>query len=316
MVWFFDLIFFALSCLILVTAGTILVRTLPFLARIFRLSEFVISFIIMAFSTSLPELFVGITSALEGNPALALGTVIGSNIANLSLVAGITIILARGFKSSSESRKGSWFMLVFAILPMVLMFLGKGLSRIDGVILLVVFVFYMFVLLSKKTKTEEKEKVGFFKFTLNIILFTISLFLLFYSAKYAVKYASQLAFEFMLPPILIGLFFIALGTSLPELVFGSIAARKRKPDLALGTLIGSVIANSTLILGITAIIHPITANFLLYITSAVFMIALVFLFIVFLDTDRKLSWKEGMVLILFYVLFLIIELNIPNFINI
>ncbi len=316
MTWFFDLIFFSLSCLILVTSGTILVKTLPFLARLFRLSEYVISFILMAFSTSIPELFVGITAATEGNPALALGTVIGSNIVNLSLVGGITIILARDFKSSAESRKSSWFMLVFATLPMVLMFLGKGLSKIDGVILIVVFAFYMFVLLSKRTKEEHKERAGFLKIFLNILLFGISLFLLYYSAKYAVKYASQLSFEFMLPPILIGLFFIALGTSLPELVFGSIAARKGKPDLALGNLIGSVIANSTLILGVTAIITPITANFLLYLTSAIFMIVIVFLFIVFLDSDRKLSWKEGIALILFYVLFLIIELNIPNFINI
>ncbi len=310
-----DLLLFIGSCLVLVFSGVLLVKTLTIISSALRLSGFVVSFVLMAISTSLPELFVGITSAIQKNSALSLGTVIGSNIANLTLVGGMMIIFARGFKSDKESRKSSWFMLLLAALPMMLMFIGHQLSRIDGIILLLVFAGYMIFLLSRKRDHHFKDKVRAPKALLAMLIFIASLFLLYYSAKFAVKYASSIAFSLMLPPIIIGLFFIALGTSLPELVFGTIAARQKKPDIALGNLIGSVIANSLLILGITAIITPITANFFLYLTSAVFMMAVIFLFVVFLNTDRELSWREGMALVIFYVLFLIVELNIPRFLT-
>lgn len=312
MVLFVNLLLFIASCLVLVFAGAILVKTLPIIARVFRMSEFVLSFVLMAISTSLPELFIGITSANEGNSALALGTVIGSNIANLTLVGGMAIILARGFKSEPESKKSAWFMFFLVILPVLLMFLGQSLSRVDGLILLIVFAVYMVFLLSKGRNHILKEKVSTGKFIVCVLLFMFSLILLFQAAKYAVKYASLLAFDMLMPPILIGLFFLAIGTSLPELVFESIAARTKKTELALGDLLGSVIINSTLVLGVTAVIQPITANFILYLTSSVFMIAVTFLFVVFLDTGKQLTWKEGMALVIFYVLFLLIELNIPR----
>ena len=312
MALFIDLTLFLVSCFALVLGGAILVRTLPVIAAAFRFSEFVLSFILMAVATSLPELFIGITAATEGNSALALGTVIGSNIADLTLVGGMAIILARGFKSEDESRRGAWFMLLLAALPLFLMFIGHRLSRLDGAILLLVFAVYMIFLLSKKRNKEIKEKVKFIKCIGCILLFFVGLFLLFYSAKFAVKYASNLAFGMLMPPILVGLFFLAIGTSLPELVFQSIAARKKKSELALGDLLGSVIINSTLVLGVTAVISPITANFFLYLTSSVFMLAVTFLFVVFLDTGKQLTWKEGMALVIFYVLFLLIELNIPR----
>lgn len=312
MVVFLDLLFFTLSCLALVVAGGMLVRSLPTIAVAFRMSPFLLSFVLMAVSTSLPELFVGITSAREGNSALALGTVIGSNIANLTLIGGLSIILARGFKTSKIARKDSWMMLLLAVLPVILMVFDYELSRLDGAILLIVFALYMIFLLAKRETEEFRDKIKIGKLLLSFLGFIAGLFLLFYSAKYAVKYASLLAFDMMMPPILIGIFFLALGTSLPELIFSTIAVRKKQSDLVLGNLIGSVIANSTLILGVTAIIQPITANFLLYLTSSVFMIAIIFLFTVFLDTGRELSWKEGMALVIFYVLFLLIELNIPR----
>ena len=312
MALFIDLILFMISCFALVAGGYILVRTLPIIANAFRTHEFVMSFILMAVATSIPELFIGITSATQGNSSLALGTVIGSNIADLTLVGGMAIILARGFKSEPDSRRGAWSMLPLTALPLVLMFIGHELSRMDGLILLIVFAVYMIFLLAKRRNHEMHEKVRFFKLLLSLFLFIAGLFILFYSAKYAVIYASSIAFGMLMPPILVGLFFLALGTSRPELIFEGIAARKKKAELALGDLIGSVIINSTLVLGVTAVIQPIKANFFLYLTSAVFMLAIVFLFAVFLDTGRQLSWKEGMVLVVFYVLFLLIEMNVPR----
>ncbi len=138
-----NLVLFLLSCIVLVLAGSWLVKSLSKIASFLHLSEFVAGFIIMALATSLPELFVGITSALTKNTALLLGTVIGSNIANLTIVAGIPILLARGMKIKSRRTKTDALYLVFiSIIPLTLMLIGRQLDRIDGAILIVVFFIY------------------------------------------------------------------------------------------------------------------------------------------------------------------------------
>ena len=145
------------------------------------------------------------------------------------------------------------------------------------------------------------------------MLFLAALPLLFFTSKFVVQSGKALAFDLALPAIFIGLFFLAIGTSLPELIFQSRAVLRGNKEMALGDLIGSVIANSTLVLGITAIIAPIEANIFLFMTSSFFMIILCFLFAIFLETGNKLNWKEGLLLLLLYVLFLMVEFNLKSF---
>lgn len=317
MALWFDLGVFILSCFVLVFAGGLLVRSLSKLAAFLRMSEFILAFVLMAFSTSIPEIFVGISSALENTPALALGTVIGSNIADLTLVAGVAALLGRGLKIHSKRiRKDAYWMIGIAVLPVVLMAIGQSLSRLDAAILLAVLLLYVrrLIIHKKRYKAPFKENqtsrwavLGYF------VLFVVSLPLLFFTARYVVNSGSALALGLSLPAIFVGLFFIAIGTSLPELIFQSRAVLRGNSDLALGDLIGSVVINSTLVLSIVAFITPITANVFLFITSSFFMLLMCFLFAVFLESGKGITWKEGLVLLFMYVLFLIVELNLKSF---
>ncbi|MBW3019333.1 sodium:calcium antiporter [Candidatus Woesearchaeota archaeon] len=312
----FDLGVFIASCLVLVFAGGLLVRSLAKLASFLRMSEFVLAFLLMAISTSIPELFVGISAALQGTPSIALGTVIGSNIADLTLVAGVAALLGRGLKLKSRKiRKDAYVMFGIALLPVVLMAIGKQLSRLDGAILLGVLGLYLIRLIVQKKKYHATfhDHVSRWGVLGYFIVFVASILLLYFSSRYVVDAGSALAFDLSLPAIFIGLFFIAIGTSLPELVFESRAVLKGSSEMALGDLIGSVVFNSTLVLGIVALISPITANVFLFMTSSFFMIVVCLLFAVFLESGKGITWKEGVVLLFMYVLFLIVELNLKQF---
>lgn len=308
---------FLLACILLVVTGTALVKTLVKLSRFLRLNEFIAAFVLMAFCTSLPELFVGISSALAGKPAFALGNVIGSNIIDLTLVAGIAVALARGIRLKNQAIRNQVFgMVLLAALPMVLMFLGREISRLDALILLGAFAIYFYRMLTSGQVRKHhmyENKVSPWTGLGAFVLFIAAGFGLYYSAKMIVQYGGELAVELALPPMMVGLFFVALGTSLPELTFSVRAALTKHGKLALGDLVGAVVVNSTVVLGVTALIHPITDSFFIFFSSAVFMLAVTFLFATFIASGNRLSWREGIALIIFYVLFVIIELNLEQY---
>ena len=310
-----NLILFFIACLVLVTSGTQLVKSLTKLATYLRVSEFIIGFMIMAFATSIPELFVGINAALAKNTSLALGMIIGSNIANLTIIMGIAVLLKGGISIKSKKTKAdSLYMFAIAILPFALMWIGNSISRIDGIILICAFFVYVRKLykerkvFTKELKNHQKRLAPI----LNTLLLIASLALLFLSSKYVIHYAELLSIDLALPPIILGLFLIALGTSLPELVAGGRAVMMGHSEMALGNIIGSVIVNSTLVLGITALIFPITAELLLFFTSGVFMLLVAFLFATFVESGDKLYIKEGIALIFLYVFFIIIEFYVKG----
>lgn len=322
---FFDIavniLIFLFGCVALAVSAHILVNALSRIASFIGLREFVVGFIIMGVATSLPELSVGIGSAFKENTALALGTVIGSNIIDLTLIIGVVTLLAQGIRVESKAiRSDAVYMFIIAALPLALMVVDllsteeMMISRFDGYMLLSVFFLYIMIQI-KKRKGEVKEfKIGVSinQFITSIILFVMGLALLFISADFVVNYGTLLSAELLLPPILIGLFIVSFGTSLPELTLESRMVLSGHREMALGDLIGSVVANSTLVLGATALIYPIQANFLLPITSGFFMLLVAFLFIIFIESERTISWQEGLFLIFLYVFFVIIEFTIES----
>ncbi|GAG53288.1 unnamed protein product, partial [marine sediment metagenome] len=181
--------------------------------------------------------------------------------------------------------------------------------RIDGIILVAAFVFcsYRALRRGREYKKELKNKVKRLDIVLVTLLFSVSIILLFFSARYVVKYASLLAVDMALPAIMIGLFMISLGTTLPELVFGVRAVLMGHADMALGDQIGTIIANSTLVLGITAIIYPIEAVFSIFLMAAVFMLLVSFLFATFMESGSRYGKREGIALILLYAFFIFLE---------
>jgi len=305
-----NLIYFILSGIILVISGGFLVKSLSKISKFLKISEFTVAFIIMAIATSIPELFVGISSALSNTASLSLGNVIGANILNLTLITGIIILLSKEIKIGEKKISDDLeFMLATLIIVIILYSIGKSLSRLDGFFLIIIFIINIYRKFIRREKYPKpfKEKTKKGGVTKNIIIFIISLITLFLSSRYAVKYASFLAIDLNFPKIIMGLFLLSLATTLPELIFGISATRLKHNKMGLGNAVGSVIVNSTLVLGVVAIISPIKADFIPFITAAIFMLFSAFIFYIFTKTGKRLKSIEGIGLILTYVLFMIIE---------
>ena len=206
-----NLLIFIAAIAVLVVSGSIIVRSLSKIASFLHLSEYVVGFILLAFATSLPELFVGISSAINKNPSIIVGTVIGSNIANLTIIIGIPVLLARGITiQSKKTQRDSLWMIGLAILPLVLMTIGKGISRIDGIVLIAAFAAYIYKLIKqgKEFKKEVENRISRKTMVVSVFLFIGCLVLLYLSSDYIVRYASLLAIDFAIPAIFIGLFWL------------------------------------------------------------------------------------------------------------
>lgn len=302
-----NLLYFALSCLILIISGVYLVKSLTKIARFLGISEFSAAFIIIAFATSIPELFVGISSAVSGAPALSLGNIIGANILNLTLISGIIILSAK--KIDLKSRKINadvYFMLGVILLLIILFSIGKQLSRIDGIILLIIFSVHTYKLLKKKQKYKKNKKINKNKF-LWISIFILSLIGLLLASSFIAKSAPILAKNFGVSEIIIGIFLISFATTIPELVFGVTATSLKHKEMAIGDQVGTIVTNIGLILGIVAIIHPITTELQPFLISSIFLLISGIIFYIFAKTNRELSNLEGIGLILVYVLFALVE---------
>jgi len=302
------IIIFLVSCLALAKSSSALVGNIKNIAGFLGMSVFTVSFLIMATATSLPELVVGVMSAARNESVLVLGTVLGSNIADLTLVAGLAATFARGILIEKRiNREDIFFMNLAAFAPLILLWDGR-LSRTDGVLLLVLYLFYILKLLREQKGYSQKE-IAANSIVKNIAQFIFWVGLLVGSAYGIVETAQRIATLLKIPLVLVGIFAVAIGTSLPELTFEIKAMRKQQGGMAFGDLLGSVIANSTLILGITALIRPIQIrHFPLFAISSIFLVLTALLFSSFLRSGHRLSWKEGMGLVLLYSLFIVVEL--------
>lgn len=315
MLWFYVLIF-AFCCILLYLSGEWVVGGLMRLARFLGWKEFVVAFFVMAFASSLPNLFVGITSALKGIPQLSFGDIAGNNLVALTLAVGLAALFAKGgiMADSRAIQTTSIFTLVAAILPLFLIWDGE-LSRVDGIILILFFVFYCYWLFCKKErfcKTYDGQKTsmgrnlkGLVKDFGKIILGVIFLII---AAQGIVASAQFFAQTFDFPLILVGVLITGLGSALPEIYFAVSMARKGQSWMILGDLMGAVIVPSTLILGIVVLIHPIRIlDFSPFAIARIFLIISTFSFFLFIRTDRHITQKEAFYLMAIYVIFFLVE---------
>jgi len=306
---------------LLIKATDILVVNLKGFSRVTGLGQFAVATFLLALATSLPELFVGITSALEGAPNLSLGNVIGSNIANLSLVIGGAALVGGTVGVHGLFLKRDVFYAFLAgSAPMVLLF-DKNLSRVDGLILLALYGFYNFWVFTERHRriiARRDEEVGFVRRLIRRInhrgtktelaWIFLGVALLLFSADMLVRIAKQIAFALNMPLLLIGLLLVAVGTSLPELAFELKAVREKEPGMVFGDLLGSIVANGTLIIGVTSLISPIRIQaFDEYLLATMAFVVLFGLFYLFIRTKKKLERWEGAVLLGVYLLFILLE---------
>lgn len=307
---------------VLIKAAEWVIVALRRIARKTHTGVFAISAIILAIGTSLPELFVGITSAIEKSPNIALGVVLGSNIANTALVTGLIAVVVGRINIHGDYLKRDVFLaLVAGLLPLALLADGT-LGRIDGLILLSAYAAYassFFKSRFTEIAHEHTKESFFFRFwrQINHIDFNVTkeygrLFvgvgLLLFSGEMIVRNAQGLATSLGVPIFVIGLVVLAIGTSLPELAFSLRSVEDGQPSMFFGNLLGSTIANSTLIVGVTSVIAPIEVVAFGDYAKAVLAFVVVFLcFWAFIRSKHRLERWEGALLILFYLIFVVVE---------
>ena len=290
------------------------IRASAGLARIAGITEFVISLVLITLISVLPETVISLFSALGGDPALGLGALIGSNVADLTLVFGaVAIVAPHAVVAQARFVTKDYLFLSFLLLPLALGFTGSY-SRLDGIILIAAGILFFWIMITSKRREGNgtHRAINHHSLDRELLILLVSLVLMGSASYYAVYYAREIATIAGVAPALIGILIIAPGTCLPELIFSVRAIRKGHATLALVDVLGTVIADATLILGILALISPFTFNPRIIIVTGIFMLLAGFLFFSFLRSGRKLTRVEGAYLLAFYALFIIVEFSLRN----
>lgn len=309
-----------LLCFILYKAAKLFIDSIRIIADDGLLSKFLLASIFGGVATSVPEIFVGISAALEKKPTVALGNALGSNIADLALVVPLVVLISgSALKVGKEefSVKNIFLILASSLLPFLLAVDG-GISRIDGLFLTTMFFVYIIYLFQKRPR---RLSFGIFSFLRKFnhqlrkkdvrrafgLLF-LSLLILIIASDLLVKIAVFLSWMLQMRIFLVSIFLLALGTSLPEL-FVSIGAVKSKDEAILfGDIFGSLITNANLVIGISALINPLSlTNFSQYTVSILALFFSFVLFIVFSYTKSKIEKWESLVMISVYLIFFLLE---------
>lgn len=307
---FLTIILLLLAIALIILSADFAINYASQLAKSLGFSKYAIGFLVVAFISILPETLVAISSAFEGVPAFGLGTLFGSNVADLTLVFAIILLYSRRSLSvDSKIIKNAALYIGALCLPLILGINGYY-SRIDGMILVLAgALFYYHTLASYRLEKGLIAKKFPVKYALLLLL---SMILLLIGSRFTVDYGVALAGILHVNPAVIGLFIVGLGTTLPELFFSLKAAKNNHDGLALGDILGTVIADATIVVGIVALIAPFRFNVqIIYVTGA-FMISSAIFLLYLMKTGKKLTLKEGWALALFYFLFVAAELSVAN----
>lgn len=309
---FWQILIFIVAILFLARSGAWAVQALSRIARFLKWSEFVVAFILMSFVSSLPDLFVGISSVIHGIPEVSFGEIIGANVINLTLAVGLAVLFCGGLAVERKIvKKDSVFMAISGLLPILLILDGK-LSRIDGIILLLGFAVYGFWLFSQKdrfSRIYNNADWNFKVFLKDILIFLGSVALLVLSAEFMMRATVVFAETINIPTVMIGILLIGSGTTLPETYFVVKAALRGNKELILGNLMGCVVVTSLFILGIVAALSPIEiSNFSPYFAARIFLLISTAFFLIIIRTGEKITKKEAGILILIYLVFVITEI--------
>ncbi len=288
------------------------IKKIVLLSRKWNFSEFIISFIFIGIIAIAPEFLIGVVSALEGKSLFGAGVVIGSNIADLTIIIGLVAFFTKGIKLTEETFSKIKKLTLFSFLPFIL-FIDGNLSRIDGLILILAFIIYLIWMLKKESKTKTVdlfyEEVSVLK---ELFILILSVLLMIFSAHIITTSAEVISLSLVIPIFFIGIV-VAIGTCLPELILAVKSNLQNKGELGLGDILGNVFADILLTLGVIALINPIIpAKPLLMMSSFLLVILSLILIVLFFDSGKYISKREGFALIIFYFFFLSLQFVIEN----
>jgi len=298
----------------LILGGHWLLKAAVGLSLRMNIPKIVIGMTVVSFATSMPELIVSLNSALDGQADLALGNVIGSNIANLGLVLGIVTIIST-ISVEKSFYKIDWpvMMLSSVVLYFFIAFDGV-LQRYEGVILFTLLIIFLIYLLKfQKTAVvdempDDDVELPLYKALIYLVIGGIGLWA---GSELLIKGAVSLASDFGVSVRIIGVTIVSIGTSVPELAASIIAVVKKEKAISLGNLIGSNVFNILAVLGITSMITPLTVQDSGLLTNDIIwmlVFALLVFPLVFVPVRMKLNWKEGLILLGGYVVFITLML--------
>lgn len=309
-----QIIFLILGFAFLMKGADLFVDGSSSLADRMGIPQIVIGLTIVAFGTSAPEAAISITAGIQKSADLAVSNVLGSNILNVMLILGISSLIIPLAIKKSTFKYEIPFVAAITVLLLVLGLAGNNLSRIDGIIFLVLLAGFMvyLVMLSKKNKSDESEeikKLPVWKMILFIILGAAGIIL---GSEFTVDSAKQIAASMGMSQRIIGLTIVALGTSLPELITSVTAAIKHNADIAIGNVVGSNIFNILFVLGVTATISPVSYDNAFICDNIMALLAMIILFVcVLLNKDKKLGRTGGIILLASYILYFVIFILNP-----
>ncbi|HIQ46997.1 MAG TPA: calcium/sodium antiporter [Sulfurovum sp.] len=305
-----DFVIFVIAMGVLIWGADLLIHQSERIALKFNIPEFIIGATLIALGTSLPEMAASIAASMDGKPTIAIANVIGSNILNITLVLATVFIIAKNINPDRDffAKDSTWALV--PVLVFLLMILDGVIDRFDASLLfLLMGAYLMFLLQDAKNipqdvleELEELEE-DTFSWVSTIPFLVAGLLLVIVGAHFSIESASEIAKRFGISEWIIGIIMISLGTSLPELVVSISAAIKGKVDMAIGNIIGSNMANTTVVLGAAAFTNPLEVDASAYIFDISTMIVATLL-LVFLTANKLYTKSAGISLIIILGLFL------------
>lgn len=302
----YNIILLAVSIFLVVKGATIATKYSSKLAQSLGMSKYVIGFILVAFISILPETIISIDSALSGIPEFGLGTLFGSNVADLTLVVAIIIFYARrGIRVEKKMLKDVGLYPLFLLLP--LLFGVNGFySRLEGALMIMFGIFFYFLMLRKAKNSTQKSgsHEGRLK---NFLILLFSLGLLLLGSHFAVKSSVFVAQAIGVRPIIIGIVFVGLGTTLPELFYALKSVKSRKDGLAVSDIMGTVLADATLVVGVIALIKPFYFPVQIVFLTGISMVVCTLILMRFMQSERTISAREAYILFGLWIIYVLAE---------
>lgn len=313
---FFYILLFVVCCAVLYAAGDWVVSGLSRIAKFLGWKEFAVAFFVMAAACTLPNLFLAIIAIIHHVPELSVGDVVGGNVVDMTLTIALAVFFSKkGIDARSRTiQTSAIFTSIVAVLPLIL-FVDGRLGRIDGLILLAAFFVYAYWLLSKKERF--KKVYNNYKVPLNqqMVTFIRDLMKVFIGCAVLLAVAQGIvmsanvfsnAFNISLP--LVGILIVGLGNCFPEAYFSIVSARNGETTMILGDLMGSIIMPGTLVLGLVALISPVEiSNIAMFTAARYFLLIAAVFFYIAVRTDKKVTKREGVILLFIYIAFLLTE---------
>lgn len=308
-----NFILLIIGLFLLIKGADVFVDGASNIARKLKIPSLIIGLTLVSIGTSAPELSISVTSALQGINSMSFGNVIGSNTFNVLVVIGASALFT-ALTVSSDVKKFDVPILIgiYVLLALFAFVISPlALTRIEAAILLVLFVLYIALLIfrGRSEQTEDDSDEPIKKWYVSIILIVVGIAAIIFGGDLVVDSASAIAIKFGMSELMVGLTIVAVGTSLPELVTSVVAARKGELDIAIGNAVGSSIMNTLLILGVSAVLSPISIEPSALVDVIVMALSILIIFFTTLKKNSvgKITGASMLAVYVLYITYIIIR---------